>query len=141
MRRLFSLSVLIPLVFLGAVVLGVLIYYWTVFSARIDTLLQGEVYTKSAGIYAAPKQLRVNELISQDEVVAFLKRAGYVEKDQQADSSRGRYQSGVNTLDIEPSGTSTVDGRQQFQKVRVQFAKTGKSIANLTDIDGRANLQ
>jgi penicillin-binding protein 1B len=141
MRRLFSLSVLIPLVFLGAVVLGVLIYYWTVFSARIDTLLQGEVYTKSAGIYAAPKQLRVNEVISQDEVVAFLKRAGYVEKDQQADSSRGRYQPGVNTLDIEPSGTSTVDGRQQFQKVRVQFAKTGKSIANLTDIDGRANLQ
>ena len=140
LRRLFSLSVLLPLVFLGAVVLGVLIYYWTVFSGRIDNLLKGEVYTKSAGIYAAPKQLRVNEVISQDEVVAFLNRAGYVEKDQQADSSRGRYQLVGNTLDIEPSGTSTVDGRQQFQKVRVQFGKTGKSIASLTDITGRANL-
>ena len=140
-RRLLSLSVLVPLVFLGAVVLGVLIYYWTVFSARIDTLLQGEVYTKSAGIYAAPKQLRVNEAISQDEVVAFLKRAGYVEKDQQADPSRGRYQLAGNTLDIEPSGTSTVDGQQQFQKVRVQFAKTGKTISSLNDIDGHATLQ
>ena len=110
MRRLLSASVLVPLVFIGAIVLGVLIYYWTVFSARIDTLLKGEVYTKSAGIYAAPKQLRVNEVISQDDLVAFLKRAGYVEKDQQADSSRGRYQLNGNTLDIEPSGTSTVDG-------------------------------
>jgi penicillin-binding protein 1B len=138
---LLSPSFLVPLVFIGAIVLGVLIYYWTVFSARIDTLLKGEVYTKSAGIYAAPKQLRVNEVISQDELIAFLKRAGYVEREQQADSSRGRYQLSGNTLDIEPSGTSTVDGQQQFQKVRVQFAKTGKSIASLTDIGGRASLQ
>jgi hypothetical protein len=41
-------------VFIGAIVLGVLIYYWTVFSRRIDNLLQGEVFTRSAGIYAAP---------------------------------------------------------------------------------------
>lgn len=141
LRRLLSPRFLVPVVFLGAVVLGVLIYYWTVFSARIDTLLKGEVYTKSAGIYAAPKQLRVNEAITQDELVAFLKRAGYVEKDQQADSSRGRYSLAGNTLDIEPSGTSTVDGQQQFQRVKVQFAKTGKAIANLTDGEGHANIQ
>src|SRR6185369_10759265 len=54
-RRLFSAPVIIPVVFIGAAVLGLLIYYWTVFSARIDTLLQGEVFTRSAGIYAAPK--------------------------------------------------------------------------------------
>jgi Bifunctional transglycosylase second domain len=140
MRRLFSLPVLVPLVFIGAIVLGVLIYYWTVFSARIDTLLQGEVYTKSAGIYAAPKQLRVNENISQDEVVAFLKRAGYVEKDQQADSSRGRYQLSANTLEIEPSSSAKVDGQQQFLRVRVQFAKNGKSIASLSELDGHGTV-
>src|SRR5215204_7092133 len=65
MRRLFSAPVIIPVVFVGAAVLGVLIYYWTVFSGRIDNLLQGDVFTRSAGIYAAPKQLRVNETISQ----------------------------------------------------------------------------
>src|SRR5215813_2896457 len=90
-RRFFSPPVVIPLVFLGTIVIGVLIYYWTIFSHRIDNLLRGEVYTRSAGIYAAPKQLRVNETISEADLIAFLKRAGYVEKTQQADTSRGRY--------------------------------------------------
>src|ERR1044071_9025000 len=90
-RRIFSAPVVIPVVFIGAIVLGILIYYWTVFSGRIDNLLAGEVFTSSAGIYAAPKQLRVDETISQADLIAFLKRAGYVEKSQQAEAGRGRY--------------------------------------------------
>src|SRR6476619_1144936 len=84
--RLFSAPIIIPVVFLSAIVIGILVYYWTVFSGRIDNLLKGEVFTRSAGIYAAPKQLRVNETISAEELIAFLKRAGYVEKSAQADT-------------------------------------------------------
>src|SRR5215510_2559836 len=120
-RRIFSAPVIIPVVFISAIVLGVLIYYWTVFSGRIDNLLAGEVFTRTAGIYAAPKQLSVNESISAADVITFLKRAGYVEKTQQADTSRGRYTVNGNTLDIEPSSASSVDGVRQFQHVRVQF--------------------
>src|SRR6266404_9032731 len=140
-RRIFSAPVIIPLVFVGAVVFGVLIYYWTVFSSRIDNLLKGEVYTRSAGIYAAPKQLRVNESISEEELIAFLKRAGYVEKNQQADTARGRYLKNGMTVDVEPSSNSTVDGQKQFQHVRVQFARNGKSISALSDLDGHGSLQ
>jgi penicillin-binding protein 1B len=140
-RRLISAPVIIPVVFLSAIVLGVLIYYWTVFSGRIDTLLQGEVFTRSAGIYAAPKQLRVNETISVEELVVFLRRAGYVEKGTQADTARGRYQLSGTTIDIEPSNAASVDGQLQFQKVQVQFSKTGKSIQSLTDLDARGSLQ
>ena len=130
LRRLLSLPVIIPLVFIGAIVLGILIYYWTVFSHRIDNLLAGEVFTRSAGIYAAPKQLRTGETIAEADVIAFLKRAGYVEKTQQADTSRGRYTAAGTTLEIEPSGASSVDGRQQFLHVKVQFngsAKIGRA--------------
>jgi penicillin-binding protein 1B len=141
LRRLLSAPVLIPVVFLGAIVLGVLIYYWTVFSGRIDNLLQGDVYTRSAGIYAAPKQIRVNEVISIEELLASLKRSGYVDKTQQADTARGRFILGAQAVDIEPSSESTIDGQRQFQHVRVQFAKTGKSIIGLTDLDGRTTLQ
>ena len=141
LRRLLSASVLIPLVFVSAIVFGVLIYYWTVFSGRIDNLLAGEVYTRTAGIYAAPKQLRVNETISQADVITFLKRAGYVEKTQQADESRGRYSANGTTLDIEPSSGSSVDGAKQFQSVRVQFSGSGKSISSLTDLERRGSLQ
>ena len=141
MRRLFSAPVIIPVVFISAIVLGVLIYYWTVFSGRIDNLLAGEVYTRTAGIYAAPKQLRVNESISQADVIAFLKRAGYVEKSQQADTGRGRYAANGTTLDIEPSSASSVDGTKQFQSVRVQFTGSGKAINGLTDLEGRGALE
>src|ERR1044072_4924195 len=109
LRRLFSAPVLIPLAFVSAIVLGVLIYYWTVFSGRIDNLLAGEVFTRTAGIYAAPKELRVNETISQADVITLLKRAGYVEKTQQADTARGRYSVNGTTLDIEPSSASSVE--------------------------------
>src|SRR6185436_9628034 len=108
LRRLVSAPVIIPVAFVSAIVLGLLIYYWTVFSGRIDNLLAGEVYTRTAGIYAAPKQLRVSEAISQADVIGFLKRAGYVEKTQQADTARGRYSVNGTTLDIEPSSASSV---------------------------------
>jgi len=140
LRGLFSAPVLIPLVFITAIVLGILIYYWTIFSRRIDNLLAGEVFTRTAGIYAAPKQLHVNETISQADVIAFLKRAGYVEKTQQADESRGRYSVSGTALEIEPSSASSVDGVKQFQHVRVQFGGSGKSISSLTDIDARGSL-
>jgi penicillin-binding protein 1B len=141
LRRLVSAPVLIPLVFVTAIVFGILIYYWTVFSRRIDTLLAGEVFTRTAGIYAAPKQLHVNETISEADVITFLKRAGYVEKTQQADESRGRYSVNGTTLDIEPSSASSVDGVQQFQNVRIQFNGTGKSIGSMSDLNGRSALQ
>jgi len=140
-RRLFSAPVLIPLAFISAIVLGILIYYWTVFSRRIDNLLAGEVYTRTAGIYAAPKQLRVNESISQADVIGFLKRAGYVGKTQQADTTRGRYSLNGTTIDIEPSSASSVDGVRQFQNVRIQFTSSGKSISSMTDLDNRGSLQ
>ena len=140
LRRFLSAPVIIPVVFIGAIVLGILIYYWTVFSGRIDNLLAGEVYTRSAGIYAAPKQLRVNESISAAELIAFLKRAGYVEKTQQADTSRGRYTINGTTLEVEPSSASSVDGRQQFQHVKVQFNGSGKAISSLYDLDNRSAL-
>src|ERR1043166_3185251 len=141
LRKLLSPYFVIPVVFVSAIVIGILVYYWTVFSGRIDNLLKGEVFTRSAGIYAAPKKLRVNESISEDELIAFLKRAGYVEKSAQADTARGRYSINGTAVDVEPSTAGTVDGQQQFQRVRVQFAKTGKAIAFLSDLDGRGSFQ
>src|SRR6185369_5314616 len=51
----------IPAVVLAVLVVAILTYYWVVFSKRIDNLLKGEVFTRSAGIYAAPKQIRVRQ--------------------------------------------------------------------------------
>ena len=139
-RRLVSPIVIIPVVVLTAVFIGCLVYYWTVFSGRIDNLLKGEVFTRSAGIYAAPKQLRVGQAFTPDKLIDLLKHAGYVEKAQQADKARGRYSVADGSVDVEPSENITVDGQRQFQSVRVQFARGGKTIGTLTELETKARL-
>ena len=99
------------------------------------------MFTRTAGIYAALKQLRVDDTVSQTDVIAFLKRAGYVEQSQQADPLRGRYSVNGNTVDVEPSSAASVDGVKQFQSVRIQFSGSGKSIDSLLDLEGRGKIQ
>src|SRR5688572_14987074 len=60
-------------------------FFWFEYSDIIDRrLLSGEVYTPNAGIYSAPKILKDKEEISPEELVAYLKSAGYIEKNNQA---------------------------------------------------------
>src|SRR5687767_960801 len=80
-RRLIRPATVVPAVIVFVVSAAVLGYYYTVFSERIDRLLRGEVFTRSAGIYAAPRQLRAGEGMSVEDLIARLKRAGYVERE------------------------------------------------------------
>src|SRR5687767_4545134 len=140
-RRLLSPYIVIPLVVCLVVGAGVLVYYWSIFSGRIDNLLRGDVFTRSAGIYAAPKQLRPGEAISTEELIAYLKRAGYVEKGTQAETARGRFSVQGQNVDIEPSQNSAVDGVQQFPRIRAQFAKNGKAVSSISNLDGNGRLE
>jgi penicillin-binding protein 1B len=139
-RRIFRRAVIIPIVFLTTVTIGVLGYYWHVFSKRIDQLLSGEIYTRSAGIYAAPKPLFVGENLSVDDLVSYLKRVGYVEKSQQADSERGRYKIDGTNVEVEPSADASVDGQNIFPRLSIQFARGGKGIAALSDLKSGAKF-
>ena len=132
--------IVIPAILITAVVIGVFAYYWVIFSARIDNLLKGEVFTRSAGIYAAPKQIRAGQNISEEDLVAYLKRAGYVERGQQAESARGRYASAGSTVEIEPGSDTIVDNARPFESLRVQFAHGGNAIASIVDKDSGARL-
>lgn len=140
LRLLFKPYVVVPVLLVTVVVVSVLGYYWVVFSARIDNLLRGEVFTRSAGIYAAPKLIRTGQNISTEDLLTYLKRAGYVDRNQQADSARGRYSLSGQTLEIDPGADSVVDGARPFQQLRVEFSRGGKSIAYLTDRQNGAHL-
>ncbi|MBV9958434.1 MAG: PBP1A family penicillin-binding protein [Acidobacteria bacterium] len=133
-RRIFRPWVVITLAFLTTVTIGIFGYYWVVFSERIDRLLNGEVFTRSAGIYAAPKTLHVGESLTIDELISYLKSAGYVEKTQQAETARGRYALEGTNVTIEPSKDAAVDGRRAFAPLRVQFARGGKGVTALSDL-------
>jgi penicillin-binding protein 1B len=123
----------IPAVVVICLCVTVLVYYWIVFSSRIDNLLKGEVFTRSAGIYAAPKQIRTGQNISQEDLVGYLKRAGYVERNQQAESARGRYAIDGGAVEVQPGTDASVDNVSAFEPLRIQFTRDGKSISALAD--------
>ncbi|HEU5235940.1 MAG TPA: transglycosylase domain-containing protein, partial [Pyrinomonadaceae bacterium] len=139
-RFLFRPYFVIPALLVAVAAGTILTYYWIIFSARIDNLLRGEVFTRSAGIYAAPKTIRAGQTISEEDLLAYLKRAGYVERNQQADSARGRYNINGQTVEIDPGADSVVDGGRPFAQLRVDFSRGGKSIAYLTDKQNGAHL-
>ena len=141
LRFLLRPYVVVPALLVSALVVGALVYYWVIFSARIDNLLKGEVYTRSAGIYAAPKQIRAGQNISEDDLLSFLKRAGYVERGQQGESSRGRYLVDGVTVEVDPGEDAKVDNSRPFEALRVQFARDGKSIAAIAKKDNGARLE
>lgn len=111
-------------------------YFWFEFSDRIDQkLLSGSIFTPTAGIYSAPKTLHNNEVLDQQGLIDYLKSAGYIEKNAQADQSRSRYSIQEGKLLIEPGATAISDGEKAFPTVLVTFAKDNKKIEQITDIE------
>ncbi len=129
-----------PLTFAVAL-LGLLVcfltgtYFWFEYSDRIELLLQGEVFTNTAGIYSAPKTLRTGENITPEELITYLKSAGYVEKQARADASRSRYEFGENKLEVEPGTAAYIGGEKKFPALTVDFKKDGKQIEKITNDD------
>ena len=140
-RRIFRPPVLILLGAAAVICVLVLGYYYTVFSRRIDALVSGEIFTRSSGIYTAPKELRAGAGVTQEDVIARLKRAGYVERSQQANDSRGRYSVSGATVEIEPGQSAVVDDAQIFPHVRVTFGRGGKAVTAIADAATNAKLQ
>lgn len=117
-------------------------YYWFEFSDRIDRkLLSGEVFTPYAGIYSAPKNLRVGEVLPPDQLVDYLRSAGYIDKNVKADLSRGRFEMDGTTVRLEPGVTGIIDGTRHFRPLFVSYQKDGKTVAKIVDTDSGAELQ
>lgn len=126
---------------IGLAVFLTLTYFWFQFSDRIDQkLLNGEVFTPSAGIYSAPKILKVGESLTIPTLVDYLKSAGYIERNNQADASRSRYAVENDKVGIEPGLTGVIDGKKVFPPLTVKFSKDLKSVAAIGDRDANTQL-
>ncbi len=143
-RRLLRL-IFNPVTF-GIVAIGFLIlfltasYFWFEYSDRIDLLLAGKVFTRTSGIYSAPKMLRKGESITQEELLDYLRSAGYIKKENKADPLRSRFEEKENELIVEPGNTAIVDGKRDYRNLIVKFDKKGKSVASISDKDSEEVL-
>lgn len=116
-------------------------YFWFQFSDRIDLLLAGKVFTRSSGIYSAPKLLKKGEKISAEELTEYLKSAGYIKKERKADPLRSRYEVKKNEILIEPGNTAIIDGKRDYRNLSVKFGKKGKSVVSIKDTDSDEDLK
>ncbi len=140
LRRIFNVWTISAASLILLIVFLTLTYFWFEFSDRIDQkLLSGEVYTASAGIYSAPKTLKTGESITIPALVDYLKSAGYIERNNQADASRSRYVVDGDVVGIEPGMTGVIDGKKVFPALSVKFSKDQKSVAAIGNRD--ANIQ
>ena len=142
LRLIFNpITALSSLLLLLCVFLG-LTYFWFEYSDRIDVLLKGgDVFTRTAGIYSAPKTLRTGEDISIEDLTAYLKSSGYIEKNQQADESRSRYKIADDSIEIEPGATAVIDDKKIFPDVSVKFNKDGKTVESITNKDAKEDIK
>ena len=63
--------------FIFIVFSGVTLYYYQYYSRMIDRRLSGEVFQRTARLYATPFQIYAGQKVTTDAVVARLQRAGY----------------------------------------------------------------
>ena len=96
LRILFLLFVLVL-----AAIITLLSSSYVSYSKIVDARLAHGYLTSRAGIYAAPRTLRVGQSMSRDTLVEFLRRAGYIEADA-SDVWSGSFTAGTNSVEICP---------------------------------------
>ena len=126
------------LVLIGLIVGPILAYYYQKYSAIIDKGLEGKIFERSSGIYAAPLTLHLNSALRQADLIRYLQNAGYVQQTATANDLRGRYIVSGNAIEITPSSEATINNVRMFPSLRVDFGASG--IRSITDLDKRQSL-
>ena len=107
---------------------GVFLSYWFRFEHLMDLRLSGQIFGRAAEVLSAPGRIEVGQPLSEQQLVAYLQRAGYTE--QPDDYSPGWYQASGTSVEIHPSKTSYFQGTNAL---RVDFA--GGKIAAMRLLD------
>lgn len=121
--------------------ISLLTYLWLDYSDEIDRrLLGGEVFTRSSGIYSAPKTIRKGDSLTRGDLLMYLRAAGSVSKSEKADSSRSRHSIRGNTIEIETGENSRIDGMQEFPSLRIDFDASGRNVRRITETESGREL-
>ena len=135
---LFSRFIIVPVFLLGLLGVGVLYYYYQSYTALIDIGLSGDLFVRTSGIYAAPRQIRSGSSLKVAEIVAQLKRVGYLERGTTKNEKRGQYTVRGNVVEITPGDDAVIDGEKAFRRLRVSFG--GNGIQSISDLKSGEQL-
>jgi len=140
-RFLFSPLVLAPLVIITLVGTGVLTYYYFRYTRLIDAGLRGDIFVHSSGIYAAPPEIHTGASLKLGDLLAHLKRVGYLERGTTQNEKRGQYVVKGSAVEIYPGSDTVIDGTKMFRNLRVSFGRGGDGIQAISDLTNREQLK
>ncbi|HYW69899.1 MAG TPA: transglycosylase domain-containing protein, partial [Pyrinomonadaceae bacterium] len=120
----------IAILALCSISLGVfLVHSYCSYARIVDARLAHGYLISRAGIYAAPRTLRVGQKYSAARLADVLRRAGYLESDSASEVWNGSFSCDRNLLEIRPNNTS---GYPSVVRVSIDAAER---ISNLTGDD------
>jgi penicillin-binding protein 1B len=126
-RNIFRSIIVMGLIALGSAI-AFLTYSYISYSRIVDARLAHGYLTSRAGIYAAPRMLRTGQTLSQEGLVALLRRAGYLESEA-SDVWSGSFSTArANMVEIHPRRLSAGSAPAV---VRIRFDKRNR-IAEIT---------
>jgi penicillin-binding protein 1B len=109
---------------------GVFAFFYVRYQKLIDQRMSGPVFANSSKIYAAPRALYPGYRMTEKEVVAELRRAGYTEVNEKGESKLGSYR-------VTGRGVEVIPGPESFHSAegaRIRFGERGvEAIASLSD--------
>jgi penicillin-binding protein 1B len=126
--RIFRVSALALLITV-AVTTIFLVRSYRAYAKLVDDRLAHGYLTTRAGIYAAPRTLRVGQKLTRDGLANLLRRTGYVESDSVSEVWNGSFTISENSIEIRPSGVNNFPS-----VVHIDFDSDGR-IANMTGDD------
>ena len=105
-----------------------LIHSYRAYAKLVDARLAHGYLTARAGIYAAPRTLRVGQRLTRDGLAESLRRSGYVESDTVSEIWNGSFTISDHTIEIRPSAANNFPS-----VVRVEFDGEGRITQLLGD--------
>jgi penicillin-binding protein 1B len=137
-----SRIVIAPLLILGLILIGAAFYYYNRYSAIIDAGLRGDIFVRSAGIYAAPPTIREGSGTRLSDVLAHLRKLGYQQGGRPATNEKRGYYNATrnNVLEIYPGSDTKIDSEKAVPNLRVTFSRSGEGSQKIVDLDSQQQL-
>jgi penicillin-binding protein 1B len=90
----------------GILLLAVFAFFYVKYEGIVDKRMAGQIFNNAAKIYARPEIIEVGEKASEQEIIGYLRRAGYAEQGDDTDSPIGHFRLTGATLEVIPGEES-----------------------------------
>ncbi len=90
----------------GILLLAVFAFFYVKYEGIVDRRMSGQIFNNAAKIYARPEPIEVGQKTSEQELIAYLRRAGYSEEGKENDTPIGHFRLIGSSLEVMPGEES-----------------------------------